>query len=199
MPITKNTLKEFYDDYTPIEAAFQAALDESLNPRGPDMLYDIVASLNLPRGASVLDLGCGEGRQAIKLADLFGFRVHGTDPVRSHIELANEALGEASKRTPELTTLIRFELGAAEALPVADASVDLIWCRDVLIHIEALGAALAECRRVLRRGGHMLIYQTIATDRLEPREGRLSVVHRGRGTRQRQRTARRSSLPRGGL
>lgn len=31
--------------------------------------------------------------------------------------------------------LVRFVLGAAEALPVQDASVDLIWCKDVLVHV----------------------------------------------------------------
>ena len=39
-----------------------------------------------------------------------------------------------------------------------------------LVHIEALDKAFAECRRVLRSGGYILIYQMFGTDRLEPRE-----------------------------
>ena len=128
-------LDEFYDDYPRIEAAFQAALDESLRPRGPELLYEMVNKLGLSPGASVVDLGCGEGQHSIKLANQFGFAVQGIDPVPRHIELANEGLDKAAKRHPELSQLVRFRLGAAEALPIRDASVDLIWCRDVLVQV----------------------------------------------------------------
>ena len=57
----------------------------------------------------------------------------------------------------------------AEELPIEDTSVDLIWCREVLVLVEALDAAFAECRRVLRTGGRMFIHDTFKTDRLEPR------------------------------
>ena len=163
-------LDESYDDYPRIEAAFQDALDESLHPRGPELLYEMVGKLRLPLAGSVLDLGCGEGQHSIQLAELFRFAVHGIDPVPRHIELANEALDQAAKRDPALSKLVRFELGAAESLPMKDASIDLIWCREVLYHIGSLDKAFAECRRVLRTGGYMLIYHNFATDRLEPRE-----------------------------
>jgi hypothetical protein len=52
----------------------------------------------------------------------------------------------------------------------------------MLYHIEDLDGAFGECRRVLRTGGHMLIYQMFATDLLEPKEaqrlwGEMLVVH----------------------
>ncbi len=169
--VTSAYLDESYDDYPRIEEAFQAALDESLNPSGPELLYEIVSKLRLPPGAYVVELGCGEGRQSVRLAKDFGFAVHGIDPVLRHIELSNEGLAEAAKENPELSKLVRFELGSAESLPISDASVDLIWCKDVLVHVEALDTAFAECRRVLRSGGRMLIYHSVlGTDRLEPRE-----------------------------
>ncbi len=160
----------FYDDYPRIEEAFQAYLDESLHPRGPDLLYDIVGKLGLPAESNVLDLGCGEGQHSVQLAETFHFVVHGIDPAPRHIELANQRLDEAAKLDPEPSKLVRFELGAAESLPTEDASVDLIWCREVLYHIGSLDKAFAECRRVLRADGHMLIYHNFATDRLEQRE-----------------------------
>jgi len=163
-------LDEFYDDYPRIEADFQAALDESLNPRGPDLLYEMVIKLQLSPGANVVDLGCGEGQHSIRLAERFEFAVHGIDPVPRHIELANEGLGKAAKQNAELSKRVRFELGVSEALPIPDATVDLIWCREMLYHVEALDKSFAECRRVLRSGGHVLIYQMFGTDRLEPRE-----------------------------
>jgi SAM-dependent methyltransferase len=163
------SLDEYYDDYERIEAAFQDALDESLDPRGPDFLYEVVGKLGLPAGASVVDLGCGDGRHSLRLAERFGFAVHGIDPVSRHMELANEALAAAAKEKPELSKLVRFELGTAESLPLEDASIDLIWCKEALYYFD-LDRAFAECRRVLRAGGHMLIYNMFNGDRLEPRE-----------------------------
>jgi SAM-dependent methyltransferase len=166
---TSTSLDEYYDDYGRIEAAFQAALDESLNPRGPDFLYELVTKLGLPAGADVVDLGCGEGQHSIRFAERFGFAVQGIDPVARHVELANEALADAAKQKPELSKLVRFARGTAELLPIEDASIDLIWCKEALYYFD-LDKAFAECRRVLRAGGRMLIYNMFNGDRLEPRE-----------------------------
>jgi len=65
---------------------------------------------------------------------------------------------------------MRCALGTAEALPVDNASVDLVWCRDVLVHVANLDKAYAEFRRILRANGRVLVYQMFGTDRLEPRE-----------------------------
>lgn len=163
-------LDEFYDAYPRIEAAFQEALDVSLSPRGPSILYDIVGALALPQGAGAIDGGCGEGEHSIALANRFGLRVLGVDPVPRHIDLAREALAEAARHDASLTDRVRFELGTLDALPAAGASVELVWCKEVFEHIEAPDRAFAECRRVLRPGGHVLLRQMFATDRLEPRE-----------------------------
>ncbi len=61
--------------------------------------------------------------------------------------------------------------GIAEQLAEPDGSVDLIWCRDVLVHVKDLESAFREFRRVLRPGGgHAVIYQMTATDWLTPAE-----------------------------
>jgi hypothetical protein len=41
------SLDFFYGDYGQLEPAFLAAIDTSLHPRGPDMLYDVAAELQL--------------------------------------------------------------------------------------------------------------------------------------------------------
>ncbi len=102
------------------------------------------------------------------LADRFGFAVRGIDPVPRHIEAATAAV--AGRAWPRGVAPV-FELGRAEQIPVPSGAADLIWCRDVLVHVD-LTAAFAEFRRVLRPGGLVLAYQMFGTDRLEPREGR---------------------------
>lgn len=163
-------LGSFYDAFPRVESAFQAALDESLYPRGPELVHDLVGDLGLLPGAVAIDVGCGEGRHALKLAERHGFAVFGFDPVERHVELARAALAAASEERPRLRDHVAFALGVAETLPVVDACVDLIWCRDVMVHVTELGRAYLEFRRVLRRTGRVLIYQMFATDRLEPLE-----------------------------
>ncbi len=167
-------LDESYDWYPRIEQAFLARLDESLHPRGPDFLYEVVAGLGLRPGAKALDLGCGRGAAAIQLAERFVFDVIGVDPVPRNIELSMAAIPDG------LRDQVRFELGRAEAIPVSDASIDLIWCKEVLVLVKALDKAFAECRRALKDGGRMLIYQVSPTERMEPREGaQFTTEHSG--------------------
>jgi SAM-dependent methyltransferase len=150
-------LEASYDAFPRIEEAFQGRLDESLDPRGPEALYDLVAGLGLPAGARVVDVGCGEGREAVELARRFGFSVAGVDPVARHGELAR-------------TAGVRAAVGVAEALPVASASCDLVWCREVLVLVRDLERVVREVRRVLRPGGRAVVYQMWDTDLLEPAE-----------------------------
>ncbi|MDA0988424.1 MAG: class I SAM-dependent methyltransferase [Chloroflexi bacterium] len=164
------SLEQFYDAYPRVEVEFQHSLKQSLNPRGPEMLYDLVKSMGLPNKAAVVDVGCGEGRHTLQLAARFGFATLGIDPVQRHIQLAYEGLMEATRQHPEINGLVRFQLCSLESLPIDDMSVDLVWCRDVLSHVADLDAAYAEFWRVLRKGGRVLVYQMFATDRLEPKE-----------------------------
>jgi SAM-dependent methyltransferase len=163
-------LNEFYDEYERIEEAFQLALDESLHPRSPDLLYVIADGLGLRAGARIVDVGSGKGQHAIRLAQRFdGATVIGVEPVPAHIEMSNTALDGAARADASLRDRVRFERGTAESMRLEDSSVDLIWAREMLYHVD-LPATLAEWHRVLRPDGRVLIYYHIATEALEPRE-----------------------------
>ncbi len=73
------------------------------------------------------------------------------------------------KRTyPDETLAVVRGLG--ESLPFRDATFDLVWLRDVLVHFESLDPAFAEFRRVLKPNGAVLVFAVFATPLLEPRE-----------------------------
>ena len=93
-------------------------------------------------------MGARNGKHTLELARRYGVRAIGIDPVPQH---------------PEVLA------GKAEELPFADGEVDWIWCRDVLVHVD-VRHALAEFVRVLRPGGAAVVYVTLPTERLEPRE-----------------------------
>jgi len=154
-------LDHYYGEYERIEEEFQRFLDESLHPRGPDYLYELVNRMRLPSGAHVVDAGCGDGEECVQLATRFGFSVLGIDPVPYHIELARAA----SRASPGLR--LQFEVGTAEAIPADDDSLDLVWIREVLYHLRSLETAFTECFRVLRSGGRVLIYHNFGSDQKE--------------------------------
>jgi SAM-dependent methyltransferase len=143
-------------------SALEDELGRSLEPRGTDWLFDVFAGLRPEPGQLVVDVGARNAKHAIRLVRDHGLRAVAVDPVPHHNELARRAVAEAGVEVEILQAGI-------EELPLADASADWIWCRDVLVHVD-LGRGFAECARVLRPGGRMLAYVTCATDTLEPRE-----------------------------
>lgn len=143
-----------------IEEDFHRALDESLDPRGPDSLLDLVASLDLGRGAKVVDVGCGRGDRTLELASRFGFDVLGIDPDPRYQAAAAQPLPSGS---------VRFRTGTAESIPVESSSLDLVFCRESLMFADRVAAA-AEFARVLRPGGRGLVYLVLTGPMMDERE-----------------------------
>ncbi len=54
------TVQERYTS-TPIRAEFEREVEQSLQPRGPEMLFDLVRALGVGPDAAILDVGCGTG------------------------------------------------------------------------------------------------------------------------------------------
>jgi SAM-dependent methyltransferase len=82
----------------------------------------------------VLDVGCGDRPYDPLFAqadDLVGFDVDGNDRADLH--------------------------GTIDAIPVEDASFDVVLCLQVLEHVPDPAAAVAELRRVARPGGRVLL------------------------------------------
>jgi SAM-dependent methyltransferase len=97
-------------------------------------------------GERVLDLGCGAGRFVAALRDA------GADPVG--VEIAEAALERARRNAPGADLRLLEPDGS---LPLEPGSVDLVWCSEVLEHVADTEHLLLEVRRVLRRGGRLLI------------------------------------------
>jgi SAM-dependent methyltransferase len=152
------------------QSEIEAELTRSLHPRGLDSLYDEFARLGVGAEHVVLDAGARDAAHAVKLVRRFGCRVVAVDPIPLHSERARKRIDDEG-----LGDHIEFAEATLESLPFDDESFDYIWCRDVLNHVE-LDRGLPECKRVLRTGGSMLVYQTFATPALEPAEAqRLSA------------------------
>lgn len=105
-------------------------------------------------GASVLDIGCGNGR-ITRLIAACGAHVTGIDPGKSQIEkaLSEPRIGDE-----------RYVMGSAENLPVADQSADIVFFFNSLHHVPeaAMDAALDEAKRALKPQGWLFIAEPLA-------------------------------------
>lgn len=157
-------MHELYGEYFPGDESIKQVAATSLDPRSPEMLYDAFAQLAVGSGDVVADIGSRDASYSVELHRRFGCRVLAIDPVPLHTSLAQKTVIDAG-----LTDSIDIVDAGIEVMPLADGTVDAIWCRDVLNHVD-LAAGLRECARVLKPGGGMLVYQTFATADLEPKE-----------------------------
>ncbi len=102
----------------------------------------------------ILDIGSGYGKSLSELAARFApERLITVDADPAARLRAAEAI--ARSRVP-----VEWHSANAADLPLADGSVDLVFCHQTLHHIVAQAAALNECLRVLKPGGVLLMAES---------------------------------------
>jgi SAM-dependent methyltransferase len=116
-----------------------------------DSIQERLLSVGVPRGAQVLDAGCGPGLISRELAQLAGpeGKVLGIDASAERIQAA-----QATK--PALPNL---EFRRADLLhsELPDASFDVVWSQFVFQYLPDKARALAELIRILRPGGTVAV------------------------------------------
>jgi ubiquinone/menaquinone biosynthesis C-methylase UbiE len=146
-------------EYAPILAAYNRAHAAELQA--------VIAVLPFGPRDRVLDVACGDGSHAVRLAARL-------DAVRGHadgephpavvigIDVAAGFLATARRRAEAAATPhtdIRILGASADALPFATGSFELVWCAHSLYSLPDPEAALSEMRRVLRSGGRLAMLE----------------------------------------
>lgn len=107
-------------------------------------------------GFNVLDFGCGTGELCSLMATHNPMRIVGVDISEEAVQRARASQSAAAQPTHTSVEFIHAE--RKQAIPVDDATIDLISCFDVVEHIADVSFTLREWQRMLRPGGKVWIW-----------------------------------------
>ncbi len=130
-----------------------------LSPGGREEVREILRNVRI-QNKSVLDIGCGIAGPAIVIArDLGAKNVVG-------IDIEPQVIARAARNVSEAGLQNRVDLKLVEPgpLPFADASFDIVFSKDALIHIEDKPAFYNEIVRVLKPDGTFAASDWLASE-----------------------------------
>jgi ubiquinone/menaquinone biosynthesis C-methylase UbiE len=148
------------DRYSNLEAwAYDAMFAPAILKMTRPALHELVR--DLPRDASLLDVGCGGGQIPLELLAARG-DLHVTG-----VDLSPAQVKRAESRSAKCRDHTRFEVGSALDLPFPDASFDAVLSITSIKHWPSPLRGMQECVRVLRPGGALLLIEVDRGSRLD--------------------------------
>lgn len=112
----------------------------------------MIEKLRAGQGNRVLDVGCGMGTPAMRLAKATGTTVVGITVSHEQVKRAGVRAASAG-----LADRVGFQHADAAALPFEDGSFDAVWALESIIHMPDRLQVLREMARVLRPGGRIVL------------------------------------------
>jgi 27-O-demethylrifamycin SV methyltransferase len=125
--------------------------DEPLDVATGTLTERMIAAADLAPGLRVLDVGCGSGAPARTIAGRFGVEVVGITTSAVGVETARRRTAEAG------VDGLTFEQRDGTANGFGDASFDRVWVMESAHLMRDKDALVAECARVLRPGGRLVL------------------------------------------
>ena len=127
-------------------------------------LAEVVSSLDVTIGDTLVDLACGRGGYGLEAASRTGADLVGVD-------FSAVAIAQAERNVAafELTATARFLVGELSATGLPDGCADAIMCVDAIQFATPFRAAAREFRRVIRAGGRVALTAWQPVDRADDR------------------------------
>lgn len=108
--------------------------------------YERIGGLKIFRGLKVLDVGCGDGEDALAISK-FAKNVVGLDIIN------HKNWGEIKSKK------LRLVVGRAEKLPFKSSSFDALFLKDVLHHVDDIEKTMKEIKRVTSENSRIVIIE----------------------------------------
>ncbi|MFJ4029272.1 SAM-dependent methyltransferase [Paenarthrobacter sp. NPDC089989] len=163
----KKAVADFYDNAIPMFSRLDTNVhvgywdspnDTSTMQQATIRMTDIVAEhLAAEPGHRILDVGCGLGAPAIRIAQGVDVEIVGIATSPKLIEAANKAAREAG-----VADRVTFEVVDAEELPYAASTFDSVIAIESLVHMPNRARVFRNISHILRPGGKLAL-----TDRIE--------------------------------
>lgn len=153
--MTRQTLER---DTGELFSGLWSPYDENLFEQSVELFTDrlriIGFDLNWFKGKTVLDAGCGGGRNAIAMARLGA-------KLSCGIDIGEGGIEDAKRRAANLNNTA-FKVSSILDIPHESNAFDLVWCAGVLMITDDEDRALDELTRVVKPGGmlYLLVYAT---------------------------------------
>ncbi len=139
--------------------------DISCNPTPRYTLLDLAAEHGVVKDSLVLDIGCANGGASRKLMERTGCRIEGVELLEFLVKM-----GQEENKKLGVDERFVIQQGNILDIPFEDNNFDFVFCNDVIGMVKDVPKALAECRRVLKPNGKMLIYLSFPTELLSEKE-----------------------------
>ena len=146
-----------------IHIGLYAAPDEAIataSDRTVHALLDLASQL--PQGGCVVDLGAGYGGASRRLARWSQRPVHAIN-----ISTVENDRHRRLNVDAGLEQRITVHDASFEQVPVAEASADLVWSQDAILHAGDRARVLSEVSRLLKPGGCFVFTDPMAADGVE--------------------------------
>jgi cyclopropane fatty-acyl-phospholipid synthase-like methyltransferase len=167
----KEKVREHYDRMSPyyqalwgehIHHGYWIRGDESKEMAQVQLIEHLAGAAGIPRGAKILDVGCGFGASSIYLARKYGAEATGITISQVQVEMANQAAATAGVRA-------KFVLMDAEAMRFED-SFDVVWSVESISHYHDIPRFFVAAAKLLKPGGTLAITDWFKKKGLTPRE-----------------------------
>ena len=119
------------------------------------LIERLAARAGVPRGARVLDVGCGLGASARWLAGEYDCRVLGITLSPVQVRLARAAAGPLAPR-------VSFRVADAERWTPPSEAFDVVWVVECSEHLRDKAGFMAKCARALAPGGKLALCAWLA-------------------------------------
>ena len=126
--------------------------NEPLSEATQNLTQRMIDALSIEREQAVLDVGCGTGAQACRLAAELGARVTGITTSAVGVEASR-----ARAASLGLSDMASFEQRDATDNGFPDGSFDRVWVLESSHLMPARDRLMSECARVLKAGGRLAL------------------------------------------